>query len=975
MAFGIAKFAGWLPIGARQLTICIVLSVLSSLALAEQPPDATPVLRIEAGSHLATIKRISVSADGRLLATGSDDKTARLWNLTNGTLIRTFRPPIGEGNGGKVHAVALSPDGRILAAGGWDAHAQQTGTGTHFLYLFDTGDGRLLSRLGPLPDVTLDLAFSQSGNWLAAALGHGGVRLWRAQQTFSGSSLADAGYQDSVYSVDFAGDDRLAAAGMDGRLRIYGLPNGPEPQPHLIKAVRPPDGRKPIDIAFSPDGARLAVAYLDTPAVSILDAATLRPVAGKHVDTRFLRDRRIYAIAWSADGSTLYAAGNYEANSQIQVMAWGDGGFGEPHVLGGPIDAVLDLASLPGGGVAWSASDTEFGIVNWPAGGGGERKPVTADFRAQIGEQFRIAPDAGAVWIGLTYGGGDPWRLNVTNLTFDAAPSPPPDWMPPSTDRFPAEGWVNGNAPVVNGQHLRLRNNETSRSLAMAPDGESFVLGTDFSIYRFDAAGQQLWRKEPPGSAYAVNLSSDGALIVAALGDGTIRWYRASDGAELLAFFIYVPDKRWVMWTPSGYYAASPGGEDFIGWQINGAGWDEPVDFFPASRFRSRFYRPDIVQIVLATRDEAAAIAAANVIAKQGPQRGLSIQDLPPVVAISADPRGLETDQGTVEVRYRIRTPSQQPITRLEVRVDGQLTAAAGSRGVSESAPADDGTAAIDVPVPDHDCEITLVAFHDDQASAPAKVHVRWTGAPARPVSRRLFALLIGISDYDDPQLKLRYAGKDASDLAAALMQQKGKFFSDVFPTLLLNHDASETAIETALADIREKAGPDDYAVVFLAGHGATLKNRFYFLPSDADPNASTLDSSSLRGDRLAAQLGAMKGKVLLFVDACYSARALRFDMPGFINAVTGEQNAVMMYSSSSANEVSYEGPQWQNGAFTKALVAILSDPAAYDENGKIITDELAVQLRRRVSDLTNGQQTPIGRASDAVPPFPVASR
>ena len=153
------------------------------------------------------------------------------------------------------------------------------------------------------------------------------------------------------------------------------------------------------------------------------------------------------------------------------------------------------------------------------------------------------------------------------------------------------------------------------------------------------------------------------------------------------------------------------------------------------------------------------------------------------------------------------------------------------------------------------------------------------------------------------------------------------------------------------------------------------MQNKFYFLPSNAGITADHLAATSIRSDQLAVQLGAMRGKVLLFVDACYSAKALRFDMPGFVNAVTGEQNAVMMYSSSSGNEVSYEGPEWQNGAFTEALLAIFADPASYDENGEIITDELAVQLRRRVNALTGGRQTPIGRASDAVPPFPVAAR
>ena len=51
--------------------------------------------------------------------TGSDDKTVRVWSLADGTLVRTIRLPAGPGNVGKVYAVAISPDGALIAAGGW----------------------------------------------------------------------------------------------------------------------------------------------------------------------------------------------------------------------------------------------------------------------------------------------------------------------------------------------------------------------------------------------------------------------------------------------------------------------------------------------------------------------------------------------------------------------------------------------------------------------------------------------------------------------------------------------------------------------------------------------------------------------------------------------------------------------------------------------------------------------------------------
>ena len=99
-----------------------------------------------------------------------------------------------------------------------------------------------------------------------------------------------------------------------------------------------------------------------------------------------------------------------------------------------------------------------------------------------------------------------------------------------------------------------------------------------------------------PGVAWGVNLAREGRLILAAYGDGTIRWHRTADGEELLALFIHVPDdpkadKRWVLWTPEGYYTASPGGEDLIGWHVN-RGPDQAADFYPAETFRSTFHRP-----------------------------------------------------------------------------------------------------------------------------------------------------------------------------------------------------------------------------------------------------------------------------------------------------------------------------------------------------------------------------------------------
>ena len=121
------------------LLACLVLALLPAHAAQSATAPATePLLRIEAGMHAAMIKRIATDAAGRWAVTASDDKTARVWDVASGKLQRVLRPPIGPGNGGKLFAVAISPDGAVVAAAGWTVSGTTSG---HTVYLFDRSSG------------------------------------------------------------------------------------------------------------------------------------------------------------------------------------------------------------------------------------------------------------------------------------------------------------------------------------------------------------------------------------------------------------------------------------------------------------------------------------------------------------------------------------------------------------------------------------------------------------------------------------------------------------------------------------------------------------------------------------------------------------------------------------------------------------------------------------------------------------------
>ena len=168
---------------ARALTAGLLLALGLALGgggpagAAEEAPAAglydRPVLVVDPGVHTAVIRRLDADREGRFLVTASEDKTVRVWAAEDGRLLRTLRLPAGPGDVGKAFAAAISPDGALVAAGGWTS---ATGS-DESVYLFDRASGRLLRRVGGLPNVVNHLAFSPDGTRLAATLGAAGVRL------------------------------------------------------------------------------------------------------------------------------------------------------------------------------------------------------------------------------------------------------------------------------------------------------------------------------------------------------------------------------------------------------------------------------------------------------------------------------------------------------------------------------------------------------------------------------------------------------------------------------------------------------------------------------------------------------------------------------------------------------------------------------------------------------------------------------
>jgi WD40 repeat protein len=99
------------------LLLALSLVILSDLCVKAQTLYERPVLIVDPDMHITVAKTAPADTAGRFVATGSEDKTVRIWPASDGKLLQTIRTPAGYV--GAVFKVPMSPDGNIVAAAGW----------------------------------------------------------------------------------------------------------------------------------------------------------------------------------------------------------------------------------------------------------------------------------------------------------------------------------------------------------------------------------------------------------------------------------------------------------------------------------------------------------------------------------------------------------------------------------------------------------------------------------------------------------------------------------------------------------------------------------------------------------------------------------------------------------------------------------------------------------------------------------------
>jgi hypothetical protein len=235
-----------------------------------------------------------------------------------------------------------------------------------------------------------------------------GLRVFDRDKNWS-EAFREATYGDQSYGAAFADDGRLATSSIDGKIRLYARSF------KLVATQETLNGSPPLSLAFRPDGKVLAVGYVEKPSVDLLDGQSLARLPGPNVDG--LDNGTLFAVAWSADGQTLFASGEYKDQTRNSpVLAWGQAGHGTRRAITAMCterdDTTLALVSLPAGRLLVARANPCFTMLNADGTVLWAHRPAGGDFRDQW-KTFSVSDDGTVIDFGFEEGGKSPLRFDL----------------------------------------------------------------------------------------------------------------------------------------------------------------------------------------------------------------------------------------------------------------------------------------------------------------------------------------------------------------------------------------------------------------------------------------------------------------------------------------------------------------------------------------------------------------------------------
>lgn len=943
--------------------LCLLALVLAFPSTALGQVKGTPILVLEAGGHTSMMGKVLFTPDNRQLISVASDKTVRVWYVETGELLSVYRPPIGPGEDGQLMAAALTQDGKMLAVAGNSGAADKHGA----IYLIPYPSFGQLSRVlrGHGGNIT-SLDFSSDGKYLVSGSNDNTARIWDAAtgkplRTLSGHTAQVKG---AVFSPD---GKRVATVSFDKTARIWNVASGKTEATltgHTAEVqcvAWSPDGKTlltgsrdkslgvweasgklrtryqnlaadPLSLAFTPDSRQVLVTWFGgDDRASILDVAT-----GKE-SVAFKQHRNtIFSGAVSPDG---------------KLAATGGGDDDEIHIWKtSNAEPVVRLNSRGKGvwGVGWSKDGKTVAWGNSNSGEAFKSGPPLERSFSLVDLEFAAAPDAGFRRALLTR----------APLTLDR-----------SEDGTRLLAMQNDKAL----SQFTLGKYDRILSATLLPNNTEAV-GAWSGLYLADTRSGKQLRKYVGHTAnvWSVATSADNKLVLSGSSDQTVRIWDPAFPQPLLSLFFTNND--WIVWTPEGYYAASPGGEKLMGWHVNN-GRDQLASYYPAAQFRKTLYRPDVIREVLDAGSVRVALARADKARGKAPAEVADVgKVLPPQVVITT-PETPTTKVGKpdIEIRATATSAGMHPVTALRLLINGRPYNGPAATKTVANPKLGEVKESWAVQLKPGRNTIAVQAESAVSQGISELVEVTFQpGAEPEGEKGRLFVLGIGVSAYPG-DLKLDNAARDTQAVVDLLKDKSKAVFREVDAKVLLDQNASRKEMAAALAALRGAMTAQDCAVVFLSGQGfADADGQFFFLPADGD--AKALATSALSAAEMKKALQGIPGRVVFLLDAARTRPSAKLASltDDFVRDLAADESGLVVLCSTSGRELSQDSDKPPSSLFAQALVEGLSGKGQRAVDGSVYLHHLAKYAGTRVEELSKGRQHPAIVQPSGIRSFPL---
>lgn len=487
--------------------------------------------------------------------------------------------------------------------------------------------------------------------------------------------------------------------------------------------------------------------------------------------------------------------------------------------------------------------------------------------------------------------------------------------------------------------------------------------------------------------------SKNGKFVVTTSEDKTTKIWSAETGEELCTLIGF--DDDWIMITPEGYYFASKNGARLIH-------FSKENRLFNFDQYDLIYNRPDLVLKKIGIASPATIDIYYRAYMKRLTKLDVDPSKLNAGYGESAPEvmfvNDIESSNFTENKKYRLKIDIRDSLSSLErVAISVNGVPLLGVKGMKLEKATHKLTRDFDIVLSNGQNVIEVSATNSKgvESIRQSKI-IQYIGTPA-PVN--LFLVAIGVSEYADTTANLLFAAKDAQDVST-LFSSNNNLFKSVKNRLMLNKNVQFANIKALKGFFRESS-PDDYVILFYAGHGMQNNRKEYFVSTyDIDFDDPSQKGIPIEMLEELMEVAGSRNKIML-IDACNSGEydqtlesalnkpadrqtGLKLRSGRHLNTVVKSNTnnsfdlmkeafvdlrrstGTFTIAAASGVEASLESKQWNNGVFTYSLLnGIKNMLADKNKDAQITISELLSYVQISVMDATGGIQRPASRAEN----------